>query len=375
MNLNSVRRRLRAVPLKFRESRMFAKAMLEPYHPILAHIIPTRRCNLACTYCNEFDAVSQPVPTDEMLRRVDKLAELGTTIITISGGEPLLHPELDTIIRRIRQRGAIATLITNGYLLAQERIQRLNRAGLDYLQISVDNVMPDDVSKKSLKVLDQRLRWLAEFAEFSVTINSVLGSSIRMPEDALTIARRARELSFTSTVGLIHDHNGQLKPIDEQRRTIYESIMRLGTPLFSFAQYDRFQKNISNGLPNQWHCRAGARYIYICEDGLVHWCSQQRGKPGIPLAEYTVEDLKRQANIVKSCTAYCTVSCVHQTAMLDAFREAPRETLAQMMRSRREIDPSFEPPWLVNALNWMFLRSGSKRVFEKLALRMLGIKR
>ena len=73
----------------------------------------------------------------------------------MSGGEPLLHPDLDAIIHRIREDGMIATLITNGYLLTRERIERLNRAGLDYLQISIDNVVPDEVSKKSLKTLDQ----------------------------------------------------------------------------------------------------------------------------------------------------------------------------------------------------------------------------
>ena len=75
-----------------------------------------------------------------MLGRIDRLADLGTTIITLSGGEPTLHPDLDAIIRRIRERGAIATLITNGLLLTPDRISELNRAGLDYLQISIDNV-------------------------------------------------------------------------------------------------------------------------------------------------------------------------------------------------------------------------------------------
>lgn len=353
---------------------MFAKAMHSRWHPVVAHIIPIRRCNLACTYCNEFDAMSKPVPAEELLRRVDKLADLGTTIITISGGEPLLHPDLDAIIRRIRERGAIATLITNGYLLVPSRIERLNRAGLDYLQISIDNVQPDDVSKKSLKVLDQKLRWLAKYAEFSITINSVLGSTVRHPKDAELIAARARELGFTSTVGIIHDHGGQLEPLDESQRTVYENILRLNTPLFSFAQYDRFQKNISRGLPNDWHCRAGGRYLYICEDGLVHRCSQQRGKPGIPLAHYTLDDLKREAGTAKDCAPFCTVSCVHQTAMLDAFREEPRETLHRMMNARKEIDPTFEPPALVTALDWMFLRSRNRRFFERFAINVLGLK-
>src|SRR5579871_1963367 len=93
----SVRRRARSVDRRLRESRMFARAMASKDHPILAQIVPIRRCNLACTYCNEFDAVSAPVPLEEMLRRIDLLAGLGTTVITISGGEPLLHPDLDEI--------------------------------------------------------------------------------------------------------------------------------------------------------------------------------------------------------------------------------------------------------------------------------------
>ncbi len=375
MNLAKIRRKLRTVERRYRETKMFAKAMYSPYHPVVAQIIPTRRCNLACGYCNEYDKESKPVPTGEMLRRVDKLAELGTTIITISGGEPLLHPELDLIIRRIRDHGAIATLISNGYLLTPERIRQLNRAGLDYLQISIDNVKPDEVSQKSLKVLDRKLQWLSQYAEFSVTINSVLGNEVTNPHEAEIIAKRARELGFTSTVGILHDHSGQLKPIGDLQRAIYERILRLGTPLFSFAQYDRFQKNIANGLPNKWHCRAGARYLYICEDGLVHRCSQQRGTPGTPLADYTPADLKREAETPKRCTAYCTVSCVHQTAMLDAFREQPRETLHHMMASRKAVDQSFEPPVLVKALDWMFLREQNRKFFEKLAIKLLGLKR
>src|ERR1043165_5706430 len=192
---------------------MFVRAMQSPHHPILVQIIPIRRCNLDCAYCNEYDKTSAPVPLETMLRRIDRLAELGTTIITLSGGEPTLHPNLDTLIRHIRGCGAIATLITNGLLLTPDRIRAFNRAGLDYLQISIDNVEPDDVSKKSLRVLDRKLEWLAQYAEFGVTINSVLGASIRNPEDAIAIGRRARQLGFTSTVGILHDHAGGLQPL------------------------------------------------------------------------------------------------------------------------------------------------------------------
>jgi MoaA/NifB/PqqE/SkfB family radical SAM enzyme len=313
-----IRRKLLAAHRKLRELRMLAKGLISTRHPVLVHIIPIRRCNLACTYCNEFDDFSKPVPLQEMFRRIDRLGAMGTSVITISGGEPLLHPELDAIIARIRKNGIMAGLITNGYLLVAERIKALNRAGLEYLQISIDNVTPDDVSMKSLKVLDQKLKLLAEHAEFQININSVLGGGVANSEDALTVAHRAVELGFTSTVGILHDHNGQLQPLGPREQEIFEEIMALGKQ--SFTRINQFQHNIAKGLENNWRCRAGSRYLYICEDGLVHYCSQQRGYPGVPLAQYTDEQRHREFLTKKGCAPRCTVSCVHQTAAMDFWR-------------------------------------------------------
>src|SRR5436305_12817989 len=121
---------------KAREFALAVKALASTRHPIAAHVIPIRRCNLACKYCNEYDDFSPPVLTEDMLERIDRLAALGLGVLTFSGGEPLLHPDLDLLIRRVRGRGMMAGVITNGFLLNEERIGRFNAAGLDYLQIS-----------------------------------------------------------------------------------------------------------------------------------------------------------------------------------------------------------------------------------------------
>src|SRR5215470_2919805 len=294
------------------------KAVASIDHPLLAHLIPIRRCNLACTYCNEFDNFSKPVPTEQMLHRVDKLGELGTSVITISGGEPLMHPDLDDIIRQMVRRRIVSGLITNGYLLTADRIQRLNRAGLEWLQISIDNVNPDEVSKKSLKVLDRKLQLLAAHADFHVNINSVVGGGVKYPQDALVIGRRALELGFSSTVGIIHDGGGQLQPLNEEERSVYHEMKQLEKR--SFTRINAFQDNIAQGRPNQWRCRAGARYLYVCEDGLVHYCSQQRGYPAVPLEKYTVADIRREYLTEKGCAPHCTVSCVHQVSIFDSWR-------------------------------------------------------
>jgi MoaA/NifB/PqqE/SkfB family radical SAM enzyme len=366
-----VLRHARAAERRLRTTRLVAKALKSRHHPILAQIVPTRRCNLACAYCNEFDKVSAPVPLDVMLQRIDRLAELGTTMIDLSGGEPLLHPELDAIIERIRQRGILAGLLTNGYLLTPERIKRLNDAGLDRLQISVDNVDPDPVSHKSLKVLDQKLRWLAQLATFDVNINTVVGAGVRHPEDALVIAQRALALGFGTSVGLIHGESGQIVPLDAAHRSVYEQIVKLTRGFYSHAHDSLFQRNLTDGVPNTWQCRAGSRYVYICEDGLVHWCSQQRGYPGIPLAQYGSADLAREYGSIKSCASHCTISCVHRVALLDDLRETPIDTLDRLMTAARA--ETGHTPLSARFLTWMFVTGPPKELARRLALRALRL--
>jgi len=315
---STVRGRAIAAKRKVREYAMVARALADTSHPVLVQIIPTRFCNLSCAYCNEYDKVSEPVPLAEMERRIDHLGRLGTAMIGISGGEPLTHPQLDGIIRRMRKTGAIAGMITNGFLLSKERIERLNRAGLDHMQISIDNLVPDEVSKKSLKTLDKKLEMLAEFAEFHVNINSVVGGGIKDPNDALVIGRRALELGFESTIGIIHDGDGQLKPLKEDEARVYHEMTHRKKT--NYAQFDKFQEAIVEGRANDWRCRAGARYLYICEDGLVHYCSQQRGYPAVPIAEYTTADVKREFFTAKSCAPNCTIGCVHRISYIDHWR-------------------------------------------------------
>ena len=314
----TARRRLIAASRKLRELGSIGHALADTAHPYMAHIVPMRRCNLACTYCNEFDDVSKPTPIDEMRRRVEALGRLGTSVITISGGEPLLHPELDDVIRAIRKTGAIAGMITNGYLLMPERIKRLNQAGLDHMQISIDNIMPDEVSKKSLKVLDAKLRMLAEHADFHVNINSVVGGGIANPEDAQVISERALALGFSSTIGIIHDGSGQLKPLGDRERKVWDHVRNMTRR--SYSRFNGFQEAIANGLPNEWRCRAGSRYLYVDENGMVSYCSQQRGYPGIPVTEYTTEMIKREFLTEKGCAPNCTISCVHQVSYIDHWR-------------------------------------------------------
>ena len=374
----TVRRTLRRWNRLYRETRLVALALREKDHPVFAHVVVTRRCNLDCAYCSEYDTHSKPVPIEDLLRRIDKLAALGTTTITITGGETLLHPELEKVIARIRSYKMICVMITNGYLLSIDRIKSLNRAGLDRMQISIDNIEPDSVSKKSLRILDLRLRWLAEYAEFPVHIPSVVGAGTSKPSDVLTIQKRAKELGHLSTAGIVHDETGKIKPIDAESRRVLKEVEDKTRSAFSFARHNPWRKNLLAGKPNDWHCPAGGRHLYICEFGLVHYCMAQRGYPAIPLEQYTIEDCVREAKKPKSCAPYCTVFCVHRIAWVDQLRENPSQALVQLFPPDESTGQSTIPA-PVRVLQSLFSGSSGKKpgaatvAFRKAAMRLLKI--
>jgi MoaA/NifB/PqqE/SkfB family radical SAM enzyme len=302
--------------------RFLARALGSRYNPLLAQVVVTRRCNLACGYCNEYDDFSPPVPLEDLVARVDHLASLKTASITFTGGEPLLHPDLDKIIRAARRHGMIVTMITNGFRLSLDWIERLNAAGLQGMQISIDNLKPDEVSMKSLSSVERKLALLSKHARFKVNVNSVLGVSGERTQDVVTVAETAAKYGLQHSVGVLHDHSGLLKPLSAKQMSAYEQVTKISPSVVHSLNYWLFQKNLMHGRPNDWKCRAGARYLYVTEDGRVHWCSQQRGYPGIPLLEYTRDDIRREFHTEKSCSPTCTLSCVHQMSMFDRYRGA-----------------------------------------------------
>lgn len=311
------RSRLRAL---WSDARLGARLLTRTDFPLLAQLIVTRRCNLRCGYCTEYDTVSQPVPLAAIKRRIAALARLETGVVTLTGGEPLLHPDLPEIVAQVRRLGMHATMITNGTLLTERWIEALNSADLDILQISIDNLRPDRISGKSLRGLDRKLKLLAEHARFKVNVNCVLGVSEERTEDAIQVARRAMHYGFSHSVGVLHDAAGKLEPLSPRQKAAYHEIGRLSRSWVHWFNYHNAQKNLMEARPNRWKCRAGARYLYVCEDGLVHWCAQQRGYPGIPVESYTVEDIRREFDTPKDCAKFCTLNCVHQASFLDNWR-------------------------------------------------------
>jgi MoaA/NifB/PqqE/SkfB family radical SAM enzyme len=286
------------------------------YGPFHAQLVVIRRCNLSCGYCNEYDQTSDPIPLDVLQRRVDKLAELGTLAIEFTGGEPLMHPDLFELIAYATRKGFVQRkMITNAYLLSPDKVKALNRAGLTHMQISLDGAKPNDVTVKVLRPLEKKLGHVREHADFIVTLSAVIGAA--PPSEVREVIEFAEKNDFRRRVLLIHDGDGQFKLSPEEHELYKEVEEKLGA---RWRQAGNYRTRLLEHGRAPFKCRAGSRYLYIDEFGMVRWCSQTREWWGRDLMDYGPADLREQFYTKKSCNEQCTVGCVRNNSKLDEWR-------------------------------------------------------
>jgi MoaA/NifB/PqqE/SkfB family radical SAM enzyme len=267
--------------------------------------------------------VSSPVDTALLEQRIDHAGALGTLVLTLTGGEPLLHPKLDTLVARVVSRGMVCTLISNGYALTREWVRRLNDAGLTALQMSVDNIEPNDWSQKSWTNVRKKLDLLKEQARFGVNINAVLGSSTL--EQTREVVDEVRKIGFYMTVGLMHDRDGQIQPglLGDRLAATHEAMQRASRKSVFHLTGEGWEADMLRDGSAPFKCRAGGRYLYVDEFGLVSYCSQRRGSPGIDLLAYTADDVEREFYTPKGCEARCTIGCARRASAFDEWRSQP----------------------------------------------------
>lgn len=282
--------------------------------PIDAQLVVTRRCNLSCGYCTEYDSSSEPVPLEELRRRIDALHRLRAANITLLGGEPLLHPDVTEIVAYAGRRSS-TSIVTNGFLLRNGLIEKLNEAGLNNLTVSVDSLHadPSRYIQKSLRSLRRRLERLKRLAQFDVHVAAVFceGSKDEFKE----FVQEINALGLRMSVNLIHDGRGRVSISGQPYLDLYEYFYRNGKP-FTYLDYE-YNKRLLEGETPSWKCRAGSRYLYVDEFGKVQLCASQMGRLGKPIGEYTFEDMRKQSQTQKGCEEGCSVGCAFRCSMLD----------------------------------------------------------
>jgi MoaA/NifB/PqqE/SkfB family radical SAM enzyme len=244
----------------------------------------TRRCNVRCSFCDYWQSKGPEKRLEDYGAVVRHLNPLH---LTITGGEPLLRPDLENIIEGIRRQTSFVymNLITNGSLLTLERARSLWQAGLNQLSVSLD--FPDERHdrQRGLPGLWRHLQELLPQLGASELDNLCLNTVIMNDnlEDLLEIARRALEWNFKVSFSTYN-------PFKNRNRSLvipYERLRLLKRVIGELQSWKRQHRNITNSdfylenVPRYFRqggiagCLAGRKWAQVCPDGTIRRCSEK----------------------------------------------------------------------------------------------------
>jgi pyrroloquinoline quinone biosynthesis protein E len=252
----------------------------------------TYRCPLHCVFCynpTDFGNVGRELETAEWLRVLEEARALGAVQLGLSGGEPLVRDDLETIVAAARRLGFYTNLITSGVGLTEPRLQALRDAGLDHIQLSFQDStrrMNDFLSSTRTFELKSRVAALIKKYRYPMVLNVVLHRlNIDHVEDILCMAERMGaeyvELANTQYYGWAWRNREQLLPSRAQVRRAEEVTARFRERVGArmrifFVVPDYFEtrpKPCMNGL--------GRVFLSIAPDGVALPCQAARMLPGL----------------------------------------------------------------------------------------------
>jgi MoaA/NifB/PqqE/SkfB family radical SAM enzyme len=270
---------------------------------------------------------------------VNRLDALGVQVYDFLGGEPLLHPEIAALIRHTKSKRSgsnLATIITNAFLVTRPVIRELNSASLDAMQVSVDSIVPTSMSPKSLKSVLPKLRLLAEEAEFTVEVQTVLNDETYASYDEFR--EMVKDLPFAFGFSVMHGPGGRIAIQGKKFLTLLEKY-----GVFEGVNFygDHLKEMLVGDFSRPWKCLAGLKFLYVNANGNVQWCAQQR-EYAYPLEQMSLTELRRN-NRHKPCEEGCSLGCVRMVShtLGEPLKMAGASVrLALSMRQTRKAAPN-----------------------------------
>lgn len=280
--------------------------------PLQCSLYVTDQCNLDCHYCTEFDN-SVPHPgIDDLKRWVLKIRDLGTERIALVGGEPLMHPDIVTLVRYCRKLGFSTSLTTNGFLLSPELVQALDDAGLGVMQISVDRMTPSAVTRKSMKTLLGRLDLVMQ-SRIKLHVTGVICQDT-LDECGQVLATGLAK-GIPTEIRLVHAGPDSVYRVDpgarDRLRTLLHSMLarkKAGEKIHTTRVLLDYQLDLLEGRQPDWTCTGGFKLFFVSATGRFMECSM---KPTpYPIEEMTRERMRgyyRKKDCQNGCGVYCVV--------------------------------------------------------------------
>lgn len=324
--------------------------------PLVLSLSVTGRCNLRCIYCySENDNQhGMDVPSQRLIDIIDEFYLLGTRVFMLQGGEPLLHPDIDTVIAHIKSKGAYCAITTNG-MYVHKHIKALKLT--DQVQLSIDGNQEITDANRGAGVYAALIEAisLCNSNNISFHLHTVLTSSTTAENTLTPLQQLAQEhntyLNFCipAKTGSALDRN---LASNQQVHELYQSILLqkgLGMPtnnsvhglreiIFWTAQYsyDSFiRSNDTEQIKRYPKCVMGNLVCWLDSTGMLYPCAIKFGQPGFAYSihEYGIKGAWKK--LQKLPCHYCAGS----TEFNNLFRLQPESvfnSLKFLFKRRKE---------------------------------------
>ncbi|MBN1654212.1 MAG: radical SAM protein [Deltaproteobacteria bacterium] len=282
--------------------------------PLQCSLYVTDRCNLECGYCTEYNNDASHPHIDDLKTWARKIRELGTVKIALVGGEPLTHPDIIELVRFCKSLGMSTSLTTNGFLLTDELVRSLERAGLDVIQVSVDRVTPSEVTKKSLKSLERKLE-LFKSSPIKLHITGVICADTL--DECEQVLEYGLSRDIPTEIRLVHAGPPGFRPVDFGEQSRVRAILqrmiarkRRGEKVHTTQALLDYQMETLEGKPvhEKWTCAAGYKLFFVSAKGRFMECSMRPA--GRSIMEMTRNELRsyyRKKPCQQGCGVYCAI--------------------------------------------------------------------
>jgi PqqA peptide cyclase len=265
---------------------------VRPSNPLWLLAELTYRCPLHCVYCSnpvEYIRYRNELSTEAWLGVLREGRELGFVQLGFSGGEPLVRDDLEDLVSAAHAIGYYTNLITSGVGLNEKRIAELRRAGLDHIQLSLQDStreLNDFLSHTRTFELKNRIAHLIKEQGYPMVLNVVLHrQNLDHIEQILSMAERMGadyvELANTQYYGWAFLNREHLLPRPEQLAHAEEVTRRFRERVGSrikvyFVVPDYFERRPKPCM-NGW----GSVFMVVTPDGLALPCHEARVLPGL----------------------------------------------------------------------------------------------
>jgi hypothetical protein len=339
--------------------------------PLYVQYYVTARCNLRCEQCNVIyaNADRRELNTEESFKVIDNLAELGTSVVLLTGGEPFIRNDLPRLAGRLIENGVHSRIQTNG-LATLDRLRECADYGVRDISISLDSLVPSMQDKlnggfesswnTAIETVSNVGKTLGEktFAAFGCVFSP---TNFR---EVLSVIRFATEIGWW--VSLVPAHVTEIHnprsfstfnkdmifptEVHGAAEDVLDQVMDMKHDGYNVYDSDQFlldMKNFVTGRPTTWRnrnggvCDAGELYMAVLPDGTLAPCCDWRLEQSVDVGDsdfvsaFRAREFSSEIKTIASRCNGCLYGSYPEISISARFMAAALERVGLFIKENR----------------------------------------